>query len=418
MQLFVYLGIMLASGFFAGEGDGAAWSQYGGANRDFRSAEPRVRRQGEANEWRRSLGVGTSGIVSDGKTLFTMYSVPTPKNDNSGEEVVIALDAASGKTRWEYRYSMARLNGQESYDDPRVRPQSTPAFSKGRLCTLGYSGLLKCFDAAKGKVLWQYDLVKEFGATPVQFGFSSSPLVYGEAFVVAVGGKQSALIAFRPDNGTVLWKSEAAEPSYASPVVLRVGSEDQIVQVNRDAILGVSAKNGAKRWSYPMPKPGYTNVPTPIALSEGRLLVSGQGLLATRLLQITASNDGNKVTERWKNTQVILFFCNWFADERTVYGCVGDFVGALDLATGKELWSERGQSNGNVLAIGKDVVLLRGDGLLSLCRMTPEKLEVRKSITALKGRCWTPPTVIGDMLYLRDDSEIAAVRLASLSKTK
>ena len=418
MQFLICLVISLMSGAFAPRNDGAAWSQYGGANRDFRGAEPRVRRQGKAEAWRRALGVGTSGIVSDTKTLFTMYSVPTLKDNDSGDEVVIAMDAAEGKTRWEHRYPIMRLKGQESYDDPRVRPQSTPALLKGHLCTLGYSGLLKCFDSVAGNVLWQYNLVKDFDATPVQFGFSSSPLVYGNAFIVAVGGEQAALIAFRPENGAVLWKSEAAEPSYASPVLLRVGGEDQIVQVNRDTILGVSAKDGVKRWSYSLPKPGLTNVPTPLVFPEGRLLISGQGVLGTRLLQIAVQGSKNTVAEIWKNDKAIFFYCNWVSDARAIYGCINNFAVALDIQTGKQLWRERGQSNGNVLFVGKDIALLRGDGRLSLCQMTPEKLKVDGSIAALKGRCWTPPTLISDILYLRDDSEIVAVSLSFVSATK
>jgi outer membrane protein assembly factor BamB len=313
---------------------------------------------------------------------------------------------------------MKRWEEQESYDEPRVRPQSTPAWNNGKLCTLGYSGLLKCFDAANGKLLWEYDLVKTFGATPVQFGFSSSPLVYGEWFVVGVGGKQASVITFRAKDGAIVWKSEAAEPSYASPIVLNVGGDTQIVQVNRDNILGISAKDGSTRWRYPMPKPGLTNVPTPIALSDGKLLVSGQGLAATRLLQIVEQAGRYTVTERWKNTKAIFFYCNWVVDNTAVYGCVGDFIGALDLSDGKILWDERGFANANLLHLGGETAILRGDGQIAFCRLVPEKFAPRAGKAVLSGRCWTPPTATGDTLLVRDDKEIAAVRLIPAAKSE
>lgn len=84
--------------------------------------------------------------------------------------------------------------------------------------------------------------MKELDATPVQFGFSASPLVYDGAFVVHVGGKQATLVAFEPRDGRIRWKSAPAEPSYASPMLVRVDGEDQLIQITRDALLGVRPK--------------------------------------------------------------------------------------------------------------------------------------------------------------------------------
>ncbi len=394
------------------------WNQYGGQSRDFVCAVPAQTTQGAAVIWQRTLGQGTSGIVSDGKTLFTLYSLPVTKNADQGDEVVIALDRTTGKTRWESRIAVKRLKGQESYSNDPIRPQSTPALLQNKLCTLGYTGLLRCFDTETGKIVWEHDLVKEFKATPVQFGFSASPLIYQGAFIVHVGGKQTALIALRPENGAILWKSEAAEPSYASPVLMRVGKEDQIVQVTRDFLLGISATGGETRWKYPLPKQGYTNVPTPIPLSEGRLLVSGQGLLGTRLLRIVPSENLFKVSEVWYNKRVTLFYGNWAADNQAVYGCVNEFVGAISLENGQELWRERGQTDGNLLRFGDKAIITSGDGRLLFCQVTAAKFVVLKELQALKGRCWTPPTLIGDTLFVRDDAEIAAVRLSALTKNK
>src|SRR5262245_46243804 len=79
----------------------AQWLQFGGPTRDFK-----VDAKGLANEWpadgpkrfwERELGDGYSAILADGGTLYTMTR-------RGGDEIVIALEAATGKTIWEHKY--------------------------------------------------------------------------------------------------------------------------------------------------------------------------------------------------------------------------------------------------------------------------------------------------------------------------
>ena len=384
------------------------WLQYGGPNRDFSLPQTLSKQAVPTVRWRRALGEGTSGMVGDGKALFTLYSTEISAKRESGVEVVVSLDAATGKTRWEHKTPVAMLPKQESYTSDPIRPQATPLLWQGKLLTLGFTGLLKCFEAETGNILWERDLVKEFAATPVQFGFSASPLAYDGAFVVHVGGKQATLIAFEPRDGKVRWKSAPAEPSYASPMLVRVEAEDQLVQLTRDALLGVAAKDGTPRWSYALPKLGLTNVPTPLVLPDQRLVISGQGVLGTRLLKLTK----NAATELWVNAKSTYYYCNWTATRELVLGCNnGGFISALSLTDGQELWRERGQGDANLFQVGNDTLFLRGDGLFTRGKATPEGLKTEPGIPLFTSRSWTPPTLIGETLYARSNKEILAASL-------
>src|SRR5687768_2163240 len=80
----------------AGAGE---WTQWGGPSRDFRIAAPPAistswPSSGPPRLWHRALGDGYSSIVAADNTLYTMYR-------RGSQDVVIALDAASGKTVWE-----------------------------------------------------------------------------------------------------------------------------------------------------------------------------------------------------------------------------------------------------------------------------------------------------------------------------
>ena len=407
---------ILALVLFAGASlgaDGPGWPQYGGPSRDF--VRPAVTPgPGADGVWERDLGPGTSGVVCQGAILVTAYSVPNPKQSSEGDEVVVALDRATGKTLWERRDPVARLKGQQSYSGDPIRPEATPAISGPRVCTLGYTGLLSGFDLATGKLVWRHDLVKDFGATPVQFGFAASPLVAAGRFVVHVGGAQAAAIAFDPADGAVVWKSKPAEPSYSSPVLMPSDRGDVVVQMTRDAVLGFDAKGGQTRWTYALPKTGLTNVPTPIVLPDRRLLISGQGVLGTRLLEVAAAGDA--VAEVWKNEKVTFFAANWLADGEAVYGSADKFARALRLSDGKELWREWGLADANLLRVGPDAVVLRGDGEFVHARLSPTAYEQVSRGEKVAGRCWAAPTLVGDTVYVRSESKLRALKLSSILK--
>ena len=85
----------------------AGWPQWGGPERNFRVPAADFPRtwgeDGPALLWRRPLGEGYSAILAGGDRLFTMYR-------DGDSEVVIALDAATGNTRWQHAYHAPLLH--------------------------------------------------------------------------------------------------------------------------------------------------------------------------------------------------------------------------------------------------------------------------------------------------------------------
>src|SRR5262245_2741767 len=92
------------------------WPQWGGANRNFITASTGLAASwpagGPKKLWSRELGEGYSGIVVEGGRLYTMYRKPAGmlafgKKD---QEVVVAMDAATGRTIWEHSYDAPLLS--------------------------------------------------------------------------------------------------------------------------------------------------------------------------------------------------------------------------------------------------------------------------------------------------------------------
>src|SRR5262245_27852898 len=90
----------------------SSWPGWGGPRQNFTSDAKGLANtwppEGPKRIWSRALGEGHSSIIGEGGEtgrLYTMYRPSTGvRNSWKPEEVVVALDAASGKTIWEYRY--------------------------------------------------------------------------------------------------------------------------------------------------------------------------------------------------------------------------------------------------------------------------------------------------------------------------
>lgn len=394
------------------QADQNSWPGYGGPGGNFSVGGPALGDKVSAKPlWRRPLGPGTSGVVGDSKALFTLYSVPEPKAPQRGEEVVVAIDPATGKTVWEHRYPVARIGKQQSFSGDPIRPQATPAWKPGRLFTLGYTGLVKAFDTRTGKTLWEVDLVKDWEATPVQFGFSASPWLDAGRLIVPVGGKRAALVALDEETGKCLWQSEPAEPAYATPCVATLCGQRQWIHLTRDHLLGISDKDGKTLWKMALPQGGLTNVPTPLCPDGNHVLISGQGANGTRLYQIGLDQGVWSTREVWANTKERTFYCNWILDGDRVIANNGNFLLAWNWRDGKELWRQRGQNDSNQIRAGGYWWILRGDGKVSVTRLNEKGIQVCESFTPLDGRCWTSPTWLDGRLISRDQKDLAAWKI-------
>src|SRR5262245_6525855 len=158
----------------------ADWPQWLGPDRDGSSREPVAPWKAAPKVlWQRPVGEGFSSPVVAGGRVFVHARVP-----DKDEEEVVALDAASGKPLWRDAYPRAPFASPIG-----TGPRATPAVSAGRLYTYGITGVLSCYQADTGKLLWRTDVYKAFGAERPRHGVCCSPLVEGTHVLVSVGGR-------------------------------------------------------------------------------------------------------------------------------------------------------------------------------------------------------------------------------------
>src|SRR5262245_36213304 len=130
------------------------WTQWGGPTRDFMSDAKGLASSwppsGPTKLWSRALGEGHSSILAENGRLYTMYRPLGMMSmlRRSQEEVVTALDAATGKTLWEFRYPAPSDDLDFSQG---AGPHSTPLIVNNRIFATSTRKELFALDKATGK---------------------------------------------------------------------------------------------------------------------------------------------------------------------------------------------------------------------------------------------------------------------------
>ena len=352
----------------------------------------------------RELGPGYSGIVVWQDRLYTMYR-------SGRSEVVIGLDARTGETVWEHRYESTAVPGQDT--EYGEGPNAAPLAADGRLYTIGFAGVLHALDLATGAVLWSHDLWREFGVTAVELGYSASPVEYRDTIIALVGGRGQGAVAFDERDGRVVWKNLDFEPSFATPAIMRLLGEDQLVAFMATEVVGADPDTGRLLWQYPIRNHYPQNICAPIQLDEDLLFVSTTeaGSRGLRLVQ----DDALRVVELWSTRRVQCFYGTFARMGGRLYGTSGIQSGprmsAIDVRTGEVAWQTRGFNLSHVLVADERLLLLDDEGKLTLATAGADGLSVLAEADILAAPALTPPTLHGTVLYARDQRRIVALDL-------
>jgi outer membrane protein assembly factor BamB len=392
------------------------WPQFGGPNRNFMVDSKGLAvtwpAEGPKRLWMRPLGEGYSGISVDQGTLYTMYR-------KGEQEVAIALDAATGKTRWEYAYNASFTSNLAMENG--AGPHTTPLIMGNRVYTVGILALLNCFDKTTGKLVWSKDLYKDFpGSSRMDRGYSSSPMAYKNSIILTIGGAGHAVIALDPVDGHLLWGKNDFGNSPSSPTLINVSGQDQLVAFLDDGgsaahglIAGLDPNNGALLWTYPHKTSWGLNITLPVWGDDGILVMSSAYGSGARALKLTREGGKTTVKELWANNRMRVHHTTMVRVGEFIYASSGDFgpapLTAIDVRTGEIKWQERTFPKASFVYADGKFFVVDEDGGVSLATFSPAGAKVISKFSLLEHNAWTAPTLVGTKLYVRDRKSIAAL---------
>lgn len=386
------------------------WTQWGGPHRNFKSEVTGLAAiwpaTGPRRLWSRELGEGYSAIAVEAGKLYTMY--------RSGEQdVVVAMDAATGKTVWEYHYAAPFTRQYELEQGPG--PRAMPLVVGNEVYTAGATGKLHCLNKSNGKVIWSHDLVAEFNGTVRARGYSCSPIAYKDTVIMMVGGTGHAIVAFNQKDGKVVWKKQDFENSYSSPLLIKVDGQDQLVAFMSGEVVGVDPNNGELLWSHPHPTESGVNVTMPVWGEDNLLFCSSGYDGGSRVLKLTRNGNKTVVEQLWASKLMRVHFGNAIRVGGYVYAASGGFgpapFTAIDVKTGQVVWRNRALARATAVLADGRFILLDEDGNLALATPTAEGLTIHSRVALLDTYAWTVPTLAGTTLYVRDRKNVMALDL-------
>lgn len=382
----------------------ADWPQFLGPTRDGATAEVVPTWTGKpAVAWSVDVGPAHSSPVVAGGVVYSFDQPPRKNADR-----LSAFDLATGKPLWAKSYDRA-----EYFPPFGEGPRGTPSVAGGRVYTLGGTGVLACWDAKTGDVLWQRDTLKDFKAPNLNFGVSASPLVHDGKVFVNVGGPGAGLVAFDAATGKTVWQATDDGASYSSPVV--VGR--QVVFLTRERLVAVNPADGAVVWGVPFKDRLSESATAPLAV--GDLLVGSSVTLGSVALKLGETDGKQVATQAWRNRQLNCYFSTPVAAGDQLYMLNGVLsitptitLRCVDAATGKVRWEKPdiGKYHAALVRTGDGKLLMFDDGgRLTLFQPDPEKYRELATATVC-GPTWAHPAVAGGFVVIRDEKKLIALK--------
>jgi len=378
------------------------WSQWRGPSRDGivpAASAPSSWPASLRRAWRVETGEGySSPVVSHGSVFVHSRKDP--------EEIVIAVNLATGKLLWEQKYQADFKKNQYAVKMAKG-PNATPLVFGNRLFTLGVTGILNAWDTATGRRIWTKDFSKTIDTSKMFCGTAASPLEVGGRVVVQTGSDiyGGQLVAFEPATGKVVWEWKGLGPGYASPVIIEIAGRKQIATLTNGSIVGVDAMTGVELWSAPFVDEWHENIVTPL-WTGSHLIVSGprQGTHAFALSQTAGKWSA---TEAWKNADVTMYMSSPVYGDGLIYGLSarkkGQFV-ALDAKTGALRWATEGREgdHASVLLTPRHLVYLTNGADLIVAQRGAAAFTIEKRYEVADAETWAMPVLLGSDLLVRD----------------
>jgi len=391
--------VLLVTALLAAPAGAGDWPQFHGPKRDNISTETGLRDQwpdgGPKLLWTaRGLGYGYSSLSIGGGLIYTAGNI-------GGQTVVTAKDL-TGKTKWQRRCGGAWTS--KSYW-PGTR--STPTFEAGKLYCETPLGDLVCLDAATGKKIWGFNILRKFKGKNIRWALSESPLIDGERLICAPGGTEGGLVALDKATGDVVWACKTGDGAgYASPIIIEYKGLRIIITLTLKALIGVEAETGTLLWRDEHKSYADENVLAPI-YHDGHVFVSSVAA-GSRKWKINVEGKTASVQQVWRTKNMDNHHGGVVLLDGHLYGssCAynrGKWL-CLDWKTGKATYIATGVGKGSLTVAGGMLYILGERGTMGLVVPSPKAHRVIsrfKPPEGGKGPWWAHPVVCNGRLYIR-----------------
>lgn len=391
----------------SGPAQGSDWPQFLGPNRNGQ-VDLQVRRhfpsEGPPVLWRRPVGEGFASPSIAGGTLYLFHRI-------GDEEIVEALDAMTGETRWRTSNPTDYRDVEFGFDEG---PRAAPTVVDGVVYTSGVKRYIQALDASSGERIWGFDAIERYDTRKAPFGNAAQPFWLDGRIVINIGGRDAGIVALDAVTGQTAWVATDHEASYAAPLLAEIDGARRLLFFTRVGLVDLDPADGRVRSVLEWRSRSYAsvNAAMPVQVGDRVFLSASYGTGAALL-----AHGGDGFEPIWSSDDVLSnHYVTSVYRDGVLYGMHGrqplnPSLRAVAPETGEVLWTERRFGTGSLLLAGDTLLVMREDGELTLVDATGQEYRELASAKVLDPVVRAYPALAGGILYVRNEEELIAVDL-------
>lgn len=384
----------------------AHWPQFRGPSGDGRSAETGVPTRWSSSEnvvWKAPIpGEGHSSPIVWDNAIFLTSALP-----DSGDRVLLRLDANTGKIVWQ---SKAGAAPKESMHRENSAASSTPVTDGETVFTsfqIGDRVEFRAFDL-DGKQKW--------AVRPLQFagehGYSYTPVLYRDLVIYDVRQEgEAAVLALDKGTGQVRWRSEPKRKriSHVAPLLIEESGRTMMVVSGSDETAAFDPASGNQIWRCQGPSDVAV---AGLCYGDGMVFATAGYPVRTRMAIRTASRgDVTATGVVWKSNRQVTYVPSPVYDRGYLYTVVDDgMLFCFDGKTGEAKWEHRlgGRFRSSLILAEGNIYAIDDKGKATIFKASPTGFqEVAKN--ELNEFCYTTPAISNGRLYLRTGENLYCI---------
>jgi outer membrane protein assembly factor BamB len=289
-------------------------------------------------------------------------------------------------------------------------PRGTPTVENDRLYALTEAGDLGCLKATDGSIVWQRNILKDFGGHNPKWLISESPLIDGDRLIVTPGGQGASIVALDKATGKTVWttKELSDEAGYSSCIASDIGGVRTIIGFTGRAGVGVRASDGKLMWRYEPVSNRTANIATPIVQDNKVFYTSDYGT-GCALLGLKAQGGEVKAEEIYFSREMMNHHGGVVLINGYLYGFNNAILTCIEFATGKMIWRDRSVGKGTLTYADGLLYLLSENNVVGLAEASPAGYKElgRFQIADQGWPSWAHPVVCGGRFYIRNQGTLA-----------
>ena len=371
--------------------------------------------------WKTDLpGAGWSSPVIHSGAIWLTAAL------NEGRTLkLLKIDQETGQLTGEFTIFQVATPGKVHPKNGHASP--TPVIENNRIYIHFGAHGTACADL-QGKILWKTVLNYYHHHGP-----AASPIVVGQRLIISCDGFDKSfydgetktgvtdfqfVVALSIETGEIDWKkSRQGRHSYATPLLIEVDGQQQIISPGGDRVTAYQPETGAEIWSVKYT--GYSVIPRPV-FGQGLLFIC-TGYDSAQLMAIRPNGQGD-VTDThvvWTIKQGIPFTPSPIWADGQLYLVNDSGIGmCLDAESGKMLWKRRfgGNFSASPILADNKLFFVAEEGTTHI--LEPGKQYKRLAMSRINGTTFASPAVSGTAIYLRSDKSLYRIEERSKSPTR